>query len=147
MLVYTVSFDAMSKYQLDQYTNIYGHERLWLKLWARGNCNCAILLRGAAPKQNSTIAVTEGPLVLIQRLEWRPNICFIYTIHILIVYWLVIRFLEKSRNFIVNIIMITLIAFWLMYPARSVHAKRHVYSATRVRYTQTRHHRANHLRT
>ena len=51
------------------YRNIYGHERLWLKLWARGDCNCAILLRGAAPKQNSTIAVTEGPLVLTQRLE------------------------------------------------------------------------------
>ena len=43
------------------YTNIYGHERLWLKLWARGDCNCAILLRGAAPKQNSAIVVTEGP--------------------------------------------------------------------------------------
>ena len=56
--------------QSGQYTNKYGHERLWLKLWARGDCNyCAILLRGAAPKQNSTIAVTEGPLVLTERLE------------------------------------------------------------------------------
>ena len=26
-------------------------------------------------------------------------ICFIYAIHIFIVYWLVKRFLEKSRNF------------------------------------------------
>ena len=33
---------------------VYGNERLWLKLWARGDRNCAILLRGAA----------EGPLVL-----------------------------------------------------------------------------------
>ena len=38
-------------------------------------------------------------------------ICFIYGIHIFIVYWLVKRFLEKSRNFIVNIIMIILIVF------------------------------------
>ena len=30
-------------------------------------------------------------------------ICFIYAIHIFIVYWLIKRFLEKSRNFIVNI--------------------------------------------
>ena len=51
------------------YTNIYGHERLWLKLWTQGDCSCAILLRGTAPKQNSTIAVTEEPLVLTQRLE------------------------------------------------------------------------------
>ena len=43
------------------YTNIYGHERLWLKLWARGDCNCTIFLRGEGPKENSTIAVTEGP--------------------------------------------------------------------------------------
>ena len=56
-------------------------------------------------------------------------ICFIYAIHIFIVYWLVKRFLEKSRNFIVSIIMITLIAFWLMYPACSMRAKRRVYSA------------------
>ena len=38
-------------------------------------------------------------------------ICFIYGIHIFIVYWLVERFQEKSRNFIVNIIMIMLIVF------------------------------------
>ena len=37
------------------------HERLWLKLWARGDCNCAIFLRGEAPMENSTITVTEGP--------------------------------------------------------------------------------------
>ena len=36
--------------------------------------------------------------------------------------------------------------FWLMYPACSMRAKRRVYSASRVRCTQTRHHRANHLR-
>ena len=36
------------------------YERLWLKLWAQGDCNCAIFLRGEAPKENSTIAVTEG---------------------------------------------------------------------------------------
>ena len=41
----------------EYYTNIYGHERLWLKQWARGDCNCAIF----APQENSTIAVTEGP--------------------------------------------------------------------------------------
>ena len=73
-------------------------------------------------------------------------ICFIYAIHIFIVYWLVKRFLEKSRNFFVNIIMIMLIVFWLMYPACSMRAKRRVYSASCVRCTQTRHHRANHLR-
>ena len=38
-------------------------------------------------------------------------ICFIYVIHIFIVYWLVKRFLEKSRNSIVNIIVIILIVF------------------------------------
>ena len=69
--------------------------------------------------------------------------CFIYAIHIFIVHWLVKRFLENSRNLIVNIIMIMLIVFWLMYPACS---KRRVYSASRLRYTQTRHHRVNHLR-
>ena len=76
-------------------------------------------------------------------------ICFIYAIHIFIVYWLVKRFLEKSRNFIVNIIVIisdNVGCFLLMYPACSVCAKRRVYSALRVRCTQTRHHRANHLR-
>ena len=72
-------------------------------------------------------------------------ICFIYAIHIFIVYWLVTRFLEKSKNFIVNIIMIMLIVFWLMCPACSMRAKRHVYSASHVRCTQTHHHRANHL--
>ena len=44
-----------------QYTSIYSHERLWLKLLAQGDCNCVIFLRGEAPKDNSTIAVTEGP--------------------------------------------------------------------------------------
>ena len=29
-----------------------------LKLWALGDCNCAILLRGCAPHQNSAIAVS-----------------------------------------------------------------------------------------
>ena len=38
-------------------------------------------------------------------------ICFIYAIHIFIVCSLIKRFLEKSRNFIVNIIMIMLIVF------------------------------------
>ena len=53
-------------------------------------------------------------------------VCFIYAIHIFIVYWLIKRFLEKSRNFIVNEIMIMLIVFWLMYPACSMRAKRRV---------------------
>ena len=66
------------------YTNISGHERLWLKLWARGDCNCAILLRGCAPQQNSTIAVTEGPSVLTQRLEWRSYIFVLYTAYLMI---------------------------------------------------------------
>ena len=70
-------------------------------------------------------------------------ICFIYAIHIFIVYWLIKRFVEKLRNFIVNIIIIMLIVFWLMYPACSMRAKRCVYSASR--YIQTRHYRANHL--
>ena len=39
-----------------------------------------------------------------------------------------------------------LIVFWLMYPACSMRAKWRVYSTSRVRYTQTRHHRENHLR-
>ena len=73
-------------------------------------------------------------------------ICLIYPIHIFIVYWLIKRFLEKSKNFIVSIIMIILIVFWLMYPACSLLAKRRVYSASRMRCKQTRHHRANHLR-
>ena len=34
--------------------------------------------------------------------------------------------------------MITLIVFWLMYPACSMHYKRHIYSALRMRYLQTR---------
>ena len=38
-------------------------------------------------------------------------ICFIYAIHIFIIYWFVKRFLEKSRNSIVNIMMILLIVF------------------------------------
>ena len=41
----------------EYYTNIYGHERLWLKQWAQGDCNCAIF----TSEENSTIAVTEGP--------------------------------------------------------------------------------------
>ena len=39
-----------------------------------------------------------------------------------------------------------LIIFWLMYLACSVCAKRCIYIVSRVRYSQTRHHRANHLR-
>ena len=38
-------------------------------------------------------------------------ICFIYAIHIFIVYGLVKRFLEKSKNFTVDIIMIMLNVF------------------------------------
>ena len=46
------------------------HEKLWLKLWARSDSNCAIF---------DTIAVTEGPLVLTQRLERKPYIFVLYT--------------------------------------------------------------------
>ena len=45
---------------------------------------------GHSPKQNTTIAVTEGPLVLTQRLEWRPYIFVLYTpfIYSLFIDWL-----------------------------------------------------------
>ena len=41
-------------------------------------------------------------------------ICFIYGIHIFIVYWLVKRFLEKSRNFIVNILTLSCLPIYPM---------------------------------
>ena len=62
------------------------HERFWLKLWARSDCNCAILLRGAVPKQNSTIYCSHrGTIVLTPRLKMNAvYICFMYVIHIFI---------------------------------------------------------------
>ncbi len=43
-------------------TNIYCLIRdSGLKLWALGDINSTILLRGCAPQQNSTIDVTSGP--------------------------------------------------------------------------------------
>ena len=64
-------------------------------------------------------------------------ICFIYAIHIFIVYWLVKRFLVKSRNFIANIIIMLIVFDWWIQ-----HVQLHVYSASSVRFTQTRHHHA-----
>ena len=70
--------------------------------------------------------------------------CFIYAIHIFIV-WLVKRFLEKSRNFIVNIIMIMLIVFdWCIQHFQCAQNGVFIVSPACV-YTQMRHHRANHL--
>ena len=44
------------------HTNVCGHEWLWLKSWARGDCNCAILLRGTAGMQNSMLPGCYGVL-------------------------------------------------------------------------------------
>ena len=117
------------------------HERLWLKLWARGDCNCASPL--------SKIAQLQSPRDHSFNPETRMKavyICFIYAIHIFIVYWLVKRFLEKLRNFIVNYkhdnVDCFLIDVLSMFNAR----KTARYSASFVCCTQTHHHRAVYLR-
>ena len=55
-------------------TNIYGlHLNLWVKPMVPqlSDYNCAILLQGCAPQQNSTIAVTSGPIVLTRASHGR----------------------------------------------------------------------------
>ena len=54
-------------------------ERLWLKPWTRGDCNCAKIAQYCSYRRT---------IVLTQRLEWRPYIFVLYTPFI-IVYWLV----------------------------------------------------------
>ena len=96
-----------------QYTNIYCNERLWLKLWAEGDYNCAILL-GRSPSA-----------------KWRQYyICFIYIIHTFIVHWLVKRFVEKKKDFLCKYdvyLVICQYGEW-MCPACLIRAKLHVIS-------------------
>ena len=74
-----------------EYTNINCNERLWLKLWARGDCNCAILLRGVFYFIIITMAQLQSPRDHSFNPETRMKavyICFIYVIHIFIVHWM-----------------------------------------------------------
>ena len=113
------------------------------------DCNCAILLRGAVPKQKRTIATpreardsNEGSIILF--IYFVLCTSFLYS---LFIDWTINFQNSKGILLVIYIMFIWVFAIrgkW-MCPACLIRVKRCLKSASHVRYTQTHHHRADHL--